>query len=67
MTGPALIALINAALAVLKITIPQLKDFVSRGEVSVDDQKKVKDEYESLKARADGQFTGPQWEKSGRS
>lgn len=61
-----LIAAISAGIALLKELIPQLQDLVSRGDISAEDQQKLMDEYESLKKRADGQFTGPEWGKSGR-
>ena len=61
-----LIAAISAALALAKELIPQLGNLVSSGEITKEQQQKLLDEYNSLKERADGQFQGEEWEKSGR-
>lgn len=60
------IALLTALLAGAKELIPQIKDWVESGDVTPEEQQKLMAEYESLKKKADGQFSGPEWDKSGR-
>jgi hypothetical protein len=42
--------------------LPTLTELVRKGEVTVEQQAAVRAQYESLKAKADGQFSGAHWE-----
>lgn len=55
------IVLANAALALLEVLLPKIQQLTNKGEISAEDQQALKDKYLSLKNRADGQFTGPEW------
>jgi outer membrane protein TolC len=61
-----IIALATGALTFGKSLIPQIRDMFASGEVSAADQAKVRAAYDSLRKQAGGEFTGPEWELSGR-
>lgn len=54
--------LANAAMSLIENLLPQIQQFVQKGEVTAEQQAEIKARYESLKARADGQFSGPEWQ-----
>lgn len=56
------VLLANAALSLLEQLIPVIAEKVKRGDVPADKQQELLTRYQSLKARADGQFSGPEWE-----
>lgn len=56
------IAVINGSLKLAEDLIPVLHGMVARGEVTVAEQLAVREKYESLKAKADGQFQGDHWQ-----
>jgi outer membrane protein TolC len=60
------LALASAAMKLVKEAIPAIRDAFANGEISEADQAKVRAEYDSLRAQAGGEFTGPEWELSGR-
>lgn len=61
-----IIGMTSAAIAFLKEAIPQVRDMFERGEITKEQQEALLAEYTSLKEKADGQFSGPEWEQSGR-
>jgi len=56
--------LADAAIALLEKLLPIIESKVAAGQVSVQEQEKVRARFESLKARKAGEFSGPQWAKS---
>ena len=58
----AILTAIQAALSLAEKLWPLLADAVRKGEVSIEQQQQVRARYESLKTRADAQFTGAHWE-----
>jgi hypothetical protein len=60
MENATLIA-IQAALKLVDALLPTLTELVRKGELTVEQQAAVRAQYESLKAKADGQFTGTHW------
>jgi hypothetical protein len=61
-----ILSLTSAAMALLKEAIPQVREMFANGEITKEQQEKVLAEYNSLKERAESQFSGPEWEQSGR-
>lgn len=61
-----ILALASAAMKLVKEALPAIRDAFAAGEVSEADQARVRAEYESLRTQAGGEFTGPEWELSGR-
>ncbi len=57
-----IIAAANAAMSLMEALVPQIRNLVSRGEITVEQQQELLKKYNSLKTQADGQFTGPEWE-----
>ena len=57
---------INAGLALVEAMLPVLQKLQLSGEISVEQQKAVRAKYLSLRARADGQFSGPEWMPSSK-
>ena len=53
---------VNAGLALVDALLPELQKLQLKGEISVEQQQAVLDRYSRLKARADGQFSGPEWD-----
>ncbi len=62
----AILALANAAAALIEKAIPAIRDAISRGEIPPDKQAQVRSEYEKLRAKGGDAFTGPEYELSGR-
>lgn len=61
-----IIMMASAGIKFAKEAIPAIQEMFARGQISVEDQAKVRAEYESLRTLAGGEFTGPEWELSGR-
>lgn len=55
---------INAALTLVEELLPKITELASKGEITAGQQAEVLAKYNSLKARADGQFSGPEWQVS---
>ncbi len=53
---------VNAAMALVDALLPELQKLQLAGEISVEAQLVVRQRYLSLRARADGQFKGPEWD-----
>lgn len=60
------LALASAAAKLIREALPVIRDAFTSGEISEEDQARVRAEYESLRSQAGGEFTGPEWELSGR-
>lgn len=52
---------VNAALALVEALLPTLQELKLAGQISAEQQQSVLDRYNSLKNRAEGQFSGPEW------
>lgn len=61
-----ILALASAAMQLVKESLPVIRDAIKGGEVSEADQERVLNEYNSLRTQAGGEFSGPEWELSGR-
>ena len=61
MNAIAILGAINAGLALIESLLPLLQQAVQAGEITVDQQSELLAKYVSLKNRADGQFSGPEW------
>lgn len=55
------IALVNALLTGLENLLPHLQTLRNDGLITPDQQAQLLEKYESLKTRADDQFSGPEW------
>lgn len=56
------ISLFSVGASLVERMIPIIRDLHLKGQINAAQQQQVLDRYQSLKTRADGQFTGPQWE-----
>lgn len=56
-----ILAVINGSLALTESLLPVLDQLVKSGQITAEQQAVILAKYNSLKARADGQFSGPQW------
>jgi hypothetical protein len=56
------VLLANAALSLVEQLIPVIADKVRKGEVPAADQQELLAKFDSLKAKRDGQFSGPEWQ-----
>lgn len=66
MNPMAILALASAAAQLVRESLPVIRDAIKGGEISEADQARVLAEYNSLRTQAGGEFTGPEWELSGR-
>lgn len=57
-----ILSLLSGSLSLAEQLIPLVNDAVQKGQISVEDQAAVLAKYNSLKAKADGQFSGPAWQ-----
>lgn len=64
MTPAAILAALNGALALSQALLPLVDQYRQTGEITEAEQAELLAKYNSLKAQADGQFTGPAWAKS---
>lgn len=60
----AILLALNAAFALIEELIPLIEEKVKTGELSVEEQQKAREAYDSLRARRDALFSGPGWKKS---
>jgi hypothetical protein len=56
-----ILSLANGALTVVEALIPKIAELFQKGEITAAQQQEVLAKYQSLKAKADGQFSGPEW------
>lgn len=54
----------NAALALAEALIPKIRELARRGEITTEQQTELLRRVESLKAKAAGEFSGPEWQVS---
>jgi hypothetical protein len=54
---------VNAALALAEALAPKIKEWTQSGEISKEQQATLQARLASLRTRAGGEFTGPEWEK----
>lgn len=59
-----LLAAISASIDLTQKLLPMVDQLKASGQITPEQQKAVLDQYASLRARADGQFSGPQWRVS---
>ena len=57
-----LLAAVNAALDLVRVALPVIEQLRLAGVISVEQQREVRKNYQSLVTRADGQFSGPEWQ-----
>jgi hypothetical protein len=56
-----ILALINGSINLIETALPAIQQAVNNGQISVEQQAQLLARYNSLKAKADGQFSGPEW------
>lgn len=56
------IALANAALGLVELLIPRIKQLAQSGQISPEQQQAVRDKYNSLRKAGDAAFAGPEWQ-----
>ncbi len=66
MNSVAILAALNGAIEITTTLIPVVDQLKRDGLVTEEQQAAILAKYNSLKKQADGQFSGPQWELSGR-
>jgi hypothetical protein len=59
------ISALNAALTLSEQLLPVIQQHVQSGTITAEQQAAVRAAYDRLRTRADGQFSGPQWQVSG--
>lgn len=57
-----IITAFTAALTLAESLVPKIKEMFSNEEITVEQQKELLDRFNSLKERANSEFTGPEWE-----
>lgn len=57
----AIVQLVNALFSMTEELLPQLSKMSKDGQITPEQQAKLIARYNSLKTRADGQFSGPEW------
>lgn len=62
MTPAALLAVVNAALGLTETLLPKLAELVKSGEVTPEEQNEVLQRFQALKAAAEKNFVGPEWQ-----
>lgn len=55
---------ISAILALLALVEPYIADAVNKNSISPEEQAALKARVESLRAKASGEFKGPEWQPS---
>lgn len=61
MDPATMISLATVAIDLVEKLLPALEQLRAKGEITPEQQQKVRDRYLSLRARADGQFMGSHW------
>ncbi len=60
------IMMASAAIKFAKEAVPAIREMFQKDLISVEQQAEVRAHYESLRRQLGGEFTGPEWELSGR-
>lgn len=55
------IILASAALALLEKLLPVIQQQVKTGQITPEEQQKIRDQYNSLRNQGDAAFAGPEW------
>lgn len=61
-----MLAFASAGFKLAKEAVTTIREQFAKGEISEEQQEAVRAEYDSLRGQLGGEFTGPQWELSGR-
>jgi hypothetical protein len=59
-----IIAMTNAALGLVEALMPAVSALFKNGQISVEEQQKLLDRYNAIKATVDAGFEGPEWKQS---
>lgn len=62
MQAASIVLLTNAALALLERSLPVVDELMKEGHVTPAEQSELLARFESLKTKADGQFSAPHWQ-----
>jgi hypothetical protein len=57
-----ILTVVNGSIKLVEQLLPVINGMASRGEISAEQQAELRAKYESLKAKADGQFQGDHWQ-----
>jgi|GEM_PF-2748735 len=60
------IAALNASITLTQTLLPVIAQMKNDGQITAEQQAELLAKYNSLRAQADGQFSGPQWQVSGK-
>jgi hypothetical protein len=58
------ISLLTAGASIVEKMIPIIRDLKLKGQITAKEQARILAKIESLRTRAAGQFSGPEWAKS---
>lgn len=58
------IILANAALALLQALLPSIQNAVKAGQITPEEQLKIRANYQAFRDAGDAAFVGPEWEQS---
>ena len=61
MDPATIISLATVAIDLVEKLLPAIEQLRAKGEITPEQQQELMDRYQSLKARADGQFSGAHW------
>jgi hypothetical protein len=64
MDPATILSLATVAIDLVEKLLPAIDQLRLKGNITAEQQQQVRARYESLKARADGQFSGPEWQKA---
>ena len=62
MDPATVISLATVAIDLVEKLLPAIEQLRLRGEITAEQQQQVLSRYQSLRTRADGQFSGPEWQ-----
>jgi len=58
----SILAAISASIDIAEKLLPLVSQLKADGQITADQQADILARFESLKAKADGQFSGPEWQ-----
>jgi hypothetical protein len=58
------LAAANAAMALLKVLMPEIQELRAKGQITPEQQDQVRGQYVELRDHMDEMFTGPEWDLS---
>lgn len=59
-----ILAAISASIDLAEKLLPLVDNLKASGQITTEQQQAILDKYHSLRDKADGQFSGPQWQVS---